>query len=48
MYYSPPGGFAEMPLQSQTGELELFPALTQKWANGKIPEIRARGGYKMV
>lgn len=48
MYDSSPGGFAEMLLQSQTGELELLPALFQKWASGKILGIRARGGYEMV
>ena len=40
-------GIVEMLLQSQTGEIELLPALPTEWPTGKITGLRARGGYEI-
>jgi alpha-L-fucosidase 2 len=40
-------GIAEMLMQSQSSEISLLPALPEKWKNGAVEGLRARGGYNV-
>lgn len=39
---------SEMLVQSQTGEIELLPAIPAEWSTGYVNGLKARGGFEII
>ncbi|MES2458752.1 MAG: glycoside hydrolase N-terminal domain-containing protein [Bacteroidota bacterium] len=41
-------GVSEMLVQSQTGDIQLIPALPKAWSSGNVKGLKARGNFEIV